>query len=340
MAGFNSTIVNLTTNMSNLTTTDPNITTTADIWTYVREDPMYLIAESINIYTYQVIISLGTLLNAVILVTMMSSLQLRNNSSGFLIIWLASFELVDCIARIYYKYFDSISSCRFQELFFGVIIFVANNTILLIAINRFALVCFPFKHRRFTDMKPTIIQVAVLPVLGFGANCFLFGVKFYLRDARCFVSSESFDFYFSGLVPVFSCFATSVPILGTLILTILVIVRLRRRGNLKDATSRQGKSQQAERNITKAMMGVGISFVLLTVPWICFWFVHYYVPSDHSASLLSLFGQIFMYLRLVFHMNRISNFFVYLGYHTRFRVRMIQLLKCKWKAGTGEKNTV
>ena len=317
----------------NSTATIPNVTKPVDNWPLVREDPAYKIALSVNFYSYRTIIALGTLLNAIVFVTMLSSHKLRHNSSGILIILLAVLEFVDCLLR-FLNHFLVFGLCQAHEFVIAFMIFVGNNLILLIAINRFALVCFPFKHHPVTSIKSTLIQIAVLAVTGLGANSFLFAVDF-LHHVRygCRIVLSTFDLYFKGALSVYICLGSFFPALGTMVLSIIVIIRLRNRGSLKDTSSQQGKTHQAERNITKAMIGVGLGFVICNLPYWIFWLTYFYTPKRHDVRLWALFETLYMYLGVFFNMNRINNFFLYLVYHTRFRVRLLQLIKCKWRAG-------
>ena len=341
MAESNSSFFNFTTQgqmnessiQLNSTATIQNVTKPVDNWPLVREDPAYKIAQKFNFYSTRAIHGSSTLLNAIVFVTMLSSPKLRHNSSGILIILLAALEFVDSLLRVLY-YFIPFSLCQAHEFVNAFIIVVGNNLILLIAINRFALVCFPFKHQAVTSIKSTLIQVAILAVTGLGANSFLFAVDFiYHAWYGCRIVLSTFDLYFKGVLAVYICLGSFFPALGTLVLSIIVIIRLRNRGSLKDASTQQGKTQQAERNITKATIGVALGFVICNLPYWIFWLAYFYTPKRHDARLWALFETLYMYLGVFFNLNRINNFFLYLVYHTRFRARLLQLIKCKWRAG-------
>ena len=341
MAESNSNFFNLTTQgqvnesgiQLNSTATIPNVTKPVDNWSLVKEDPAYKTAVDVNFYSYRAIHASGTLLNAIVFVTMLSSQKLRHNSSGILIILLAVLEFMDSLYR-FLKQTLVFGICQFHEIFIGFMIFVGNNLILLIAINRFALVCFPFKHRPVTNIKSTLIQIAILAVTGLGANSYLFAVDFFF-DVKygCRIWIATYDLYFKGVMAVYIGLGSFFPALGTLVLSIIVIIKLRNRGSLKDTSSQQGKTQQAERNITKAAIGVGLGFVIFNLPYWIFFLVFFYTPKRHDVRLWALFETLYMYLGVLFNLNRVNNFFLYLVYHTRFRVRLLQLIKCKWRAG-------
>ena len=342
MADYNSSIFNLTTQglvnessiQFNSTATVPNVIKPVDNWSLVKNDPAFKIALSINLYSYRVVHGTATVLNAIILVTMLSSQKLRRNSSGILIIFLAILEFIDSLLRLLNHVF-LLGLCMAHEFFNSFIIFVGNNLILLIAINRFALVCFPFKHRPVTNIKSTLIQIAVLTVIGVAATSYLFAVDYVFdKWTACRINIATFDLYFKGALIVLISMGSFFPSMGTMILTIIVIVRLRDRGSLKDTSSQQGKTQQAERNVTKALIGVGIGLVIFNLPYWIYWFIFIYTPKRHNAQLWSVFEQIYLYLGVFFAMNRINNFFLYLVSHTRFRVRLLQLIKCKWRASS------
>ena len=187
MAEYNSSIdlFNLTTQglvnesriQFNSTSTVPNVIKPVDNWSLVKNDPAFKIAQSVNLYGYRAIYGTSTVLNAIIFVTMLSSQKLRHNSSGILIILLAVLEFVDSLLRVL-NHVLSFGLCMTQEFVNAFIIFVGNNLIMVIAINRFALVCFPFKHRPVTSIKSTLIQIAVLAVVGLVANSYLFAVDY------------------------------------------------------------------------------------------------------------------------------------------------------------------
>ena len=290
MADYNSSIFNLTTQglvnessiQFNSTATVPNVIKPVDNWSLVKNDPAFKIALSINLYGYRAVHGTATVLNAIILITMLSSQKLRHNSSGILIIFLAILEFIDSLLRLLNHVF-LLGLCMAHEFFNSFIIFVGNNLILLIAINRFALVCFPFKHRPVTNIRSTLIQIAVLAVTGVAATSYLFAVD-YVFDTwtGCRIKLTTFDLYYKGALIVLISMGSFFPSVGTMILTIIFI----------------------------------------------------YTPKRHNAQLWSVFEQIYLYLGFFFSMNRINNFFLYLVYHTRFRVRLLQLIKCKWRASS------
>ena len=210
----------------NSTTTIPNVTKPVDNWPLVRENPGYKIAMDVNFYTYRAIYGSGTLLNAIVFVTTLSSQKLRHNSSGILIILLAVLEFVDSLLRVLNHVFV-FGLCQAHEFVIAFMIFVGNNLILLIAINRFALVCFPFKHQPVTNIKSALIQIAVLAATGHGANSFLFAVEYIFHPIYgCRIAFSTFDLYFKGALTVYMCLGSFFPALGTLVLSIIVIREL------------------------------------------------------------------------------------------------------------------
>ena len=114
-------------------------------WWYQNTD-LYYYAYKTWYYSFIVTFSIGIPVNVLIFITMLSSEKLRRNSSGMLIIYLAMWEFVDSVIRIS-DWFLSYMPCVLFDYILYVPQFIANTSMFLISLNRYALVCHSFSHQ-------------------------------------------------------------------------------------------------------------------------------------------------------------------------------------------------
>ena len=146
--------------------------------------------------------------------------------------------------------------------------FFSHWIMAIISFNRFALVCYPFKHTKVTSIKSTILQLITLFVFcGVAALYNLFGrdsgrVDCYLRSA-----TDNLWIYYISTVVINYTLGSFVPVTVTLCLTLLVYRALKRHRKVLNNMTKNIKAQQSENQVTKALLASNVSFIFLSVPY-------------------------------------------------------------------------
>ena len=176
--------------------------------------------------------------------------------------------------------------------------------------NRYALVCKPFTHHRFTSRKSTVIQLITLAVFTFTTS--IPTIFRYRMNERIHII-----YVLISLIMVFY-----IPLIITFVFTVLVICELNRnRGTLGTTTESTG-TRQGERNITRTMVITLMAYILLVLP-----------------SILNItFNRLFKFnspeplgftFHLLFGINYSVNIFIYTLYLPKFRSTLFGIFKCK-----------
>ena len=179
-------------------------------------------------------------------------------------------------------------------------IFSRLSILLMLAfsLNRYALVCKPFTHHRITSRKSTFIQIIILAVIAVIGNIPTFLVKssrMTLRIYKICAIITTVMIYF-------------IPLIITLVLTVLVIYELNRSHGTLRASSVSTGARQGERNITRAMIVTIMAFVLLVFPSSIFIFIQFIITKDFAIPKpLYLTSKT---LLLLYYINYSINIFV------------------------------
>ena len=293
---------------------------------------------STNIYQYGAYVtsSLAILTNILILVTMKRSWNFWKYSTGILLVALGSVDIINNIMNFFLVHVKSHPYLvgRIQPLFVIMAYLqttlsnISNHVMVLISLNRYALVCKPFKHYKVTSRKSTLAQITAVVTILLVVNIYIFSKKNKLVFNICFFV-------------MYVLLSHIIPILISVVLTILVNSEFKNNNNNKYGTSKSMASVklgpgQGESNITKAMIAVNVAFIILTVPHAISHIVYLVLDWIHDGNpdadqqINNSFVAILI-LTLMRDINYSINIIIYAAYIPKFRVTLLELFKCKCK---------
>ena len=191
-----------------------------------------------NIFYYSVftICTVGAINNIIVMITMLMSKKLLKNSGGMLIMALA---FVDCSLNIsvwidWYDFYHHVVKnfvyCVAYTYYWHITRSLTHLIIMLIGINRYALVCHPFTHRRITSRKSALFQL--LGVVAFASIGSIY--IFYSNDPDadfCTLNLKTIHIYFIGFNIVDSVLSNIVPLGVTIVLTTKILLALKKKSN-------------------------------------------------------------------------------------------------------------
>ena len=290
-----------------------------------------------KVYPYGkfVICSLAIVTNILVVITIISSYKIWKYSTGLLLLTLGCIDICVCLMQIMFTCFKLLFYHNGILVTFYICItltHISNFMMLLISLNRYALVCTPFSHHRITSRKSAITQILTIIIILMCSNLYLI---FY--DSN----NNPEETYLICLVIIYVICSHLVPVVASFILTVLVVCEFSRN------TSGVGKSRnteaprQGERNITKAMIGVNVAFIVLTIPHIISLTLSEVNSPMSSLSFRYSFVQrytnyLFQYviaylmLFLIRDINYSINLLIYSAYIPRFRAALLGLFTCKF----------
>ena len=295
-----------------------------------------LIAWYFSLYFDRIIHGTGIMSNTAVLLTMLSTPQLRGNSSGILIIALAIADfLLNILSVVISRIIRDRYSCYFLDYSIGTFTSLTQFIMVLISVNRYALVCHPMKHQKVTNNKSTIIQVVGMAIFSLLCSIFLVFLPhaYNSKGQRCFIWLPNMTYYyvlFYGNL-VTAIIGDIVPMLVTTVLTVLTIVQLRRTGSIATASSGSRRAI-AQRNITKALLGIGIIFVFTGLPFRVSYATYLAMANARRYNPRINVSDVYLAMRFLVSLNQVNhtiNFFVYMTYHTRFRTIFLRIMKCQ-----------
>ena len=185
---------------------------------------------------------------------------------------------------------------------------------ILISVNRYALICKPLTHQRFTSRKSVIIQITIVAVISLTAS---------MTCTILYVTG-----IFTSCIEVTNIITVVIPVVISSVLTFFVIREFRRsHRTLRDSVDTGDTSRQGERNVTKAMVVTNIAFVVLAFPpglhfFICGLNVELHrsmYSCINHAKITMLFSDI----------NFSINIFIYTLFLPKFRSTLLKMFKCK-----------
>ena len=139
----------------------------------------------------------------------------------------------------------------YQNIIFLPTYFYLNNGFkrLSISANRYVLICKPFSHRTVTSQKSTLIQITTLTVFALSAGIF----ELYLHWINWIA--------YNMCLLIIIVMSTVLPLIISIVLTILVIREFRRMNRTLEDSVRTGvDSRQGEKNVTRTMRAVNVAF--------------------------------------------------------------------------------
>ena len=184
----------------------------------------------------------------------------------------------------------------------------------------------PFKGKEYDKTKCGIYHLISVFIFAFGSNAFAVP-SLGVFDGVCQIYPEfSIVFTYSYLVLNFLCSNAGVGIL-VLILTIMTV-----QGLVKSETMSVSKKMKGEIRLTKMLIVLSITFILLRLPNTTVWLIRY-VPyrimkKPHNETYDKLFHA-HDFFATVFMSNFATNFIIYMVYWPAFRHRFVNIFSCK-----------
>ena len=283
-----------------------------------------LVVNYIFPYGKYVLSALAILTNIIVVATIISSWKFWKHSTGLLMLTLACIDIMGGIFQIMMvsrKFWIKFEDGRYINVpvYLTVTLSnISNYMMVLISHNRYALVCKPFNHYRITSRKSVLIQIITIIIILPCLNFYLF-----------FRSKLYIGIYFISFFIVYVCLSHVVPMITSVILTVLVSHKISKNteeigGSLNTESCRLG-----ERNITKAMIAVIVAFVILTLPHIVANTVLTLVVTNILKNYSSQLRSINAILFVIRDINYSINIFIYSAFIPRFQRTLLNLLTCK-----------
>ena len=270
---------------------------------------MYVFVE----YARTITATIAIITNIFVVATLGLSFKFWRYNIGILLLTLAC---VDIIGNGVYLIFDMIVFKMHYDLNYhssNLLIYLNNSfkfssrlMMILISVNRYALICKPFNHQTVTSRRSVIIQIAALAVMPLTGNA----ICHFLRGKinKCT--------WISNLVTIV------VPIFITLILTVLVVCEFKRNNRTLYSVQSEVAFRQAEHNVTRAMIATNVAFIVLALP-------------DGIVNFICLFKYfkscylIGYFLVVLTDINCSINILIYTLYLPKFKSTLFGIFKCK-----------
>ena len=314
----------------------PNNTNTV----FSQFDSSFWIFAISNIYPYGkfVTCSFGVVTNILVVTAIISSYKIWKYSTGLLLMTLGFIDISGCLSQI-------MLIC-FVLLFYdnGILVTlyvcitlssISNFMMVFISLNRYALVCTPFSHYRITSRKSIVTQILTISIVLLCSNLY---VIFYNRNSN---PEETFRIC---TIIIYVIFSHILPIVASFILTLLVVCELSKNSSQVGESRNTVLPRHGERNITKAMIGVNVAFILLTVPHI----ISYTLSGVNTPMSFLAFRYTFHYTEYFFNyvsayliqflirdINYSINILIYSACIPRFRAALLGLFTCKFGFNSG-----
>ena len=289
-------------------------------------------------YGYLTVNGFGILTNLLVISTVLTSNKLRKTSTGVLIMVLAHVEMLVCasgmvvVCMFYIENIGIKPHCLIIIYIWNIAKFYSHWIMVVIGVNRYAMVCRPFKHKKVTSYKSTLRQLAVLLLLCALAALFtIFGYDNERNDCILRKNDNLWMYYISKIVLNY-IFSSILPIVTTTVLTILVFRKVRNNNVAPrtHAARNAGSHKRLEKQVTKALMASTVAFVLLCFPTYIV-YVPYFLgewQKPFSVPVASNLLTSVLILKVVESTNNSINFFLYCWYFPTFRQAVVRLFRC------------
>ena len=265
---------------------------------------------------------LGIITNTLVIATFIACWRFWRNSTRLLLLTLACVDIVGN-GVCFVNYLLSIPKLNPYSIDFPTPIYLYLNNgfkrlsflmMIPISINRYALICRPFTHHAITSQKSALIQTTALTVFALTTN--LYELYFF---------QISWIMYKICLLIINVILSVILPLIVTFVLTVLVTCEFRRiNRTLEDSASSETASRQGERNMTIAMIGVNMAFIILILPSVIL-----RVTIFFRFELDTYVSYILIWLNILCNINFSINLFIYILCLPKFRSTLLGLLTCK-----------
>ena len=270
---------------------------------------MYVFLE----YTRTITATIAIITNILIVATLGLSFKFWRYNIGILLLTLAC---VDIIGNGTYLIHDIIVFKIHYDLNYHsrIILMYVNNSfkllsrlmMILISVNRYALICKPFNHQIVTSRKSVIMQSTALALMPLTGNA----ICMFLRRKMCT--------WTGNLISI------AVPIVITLIMTILVVREIKKNSRtLGDSVGSDAAPRQGERNVTRAMIATNVVFIVLALP----------DGILNFLCQLKYFKSCFVISKFLLALSEINfsiNIFIYTLYLPKFRSTLFRIFTYKY----------
>ena len=303
----------------------------------------------ISFYGYFLINAVGILANLLVIATVISSNKLRKTSSGLLITVLAHADLLTCafgtavFAMFYNEQINIRPYCLIVEYIWNAMKFYSHWIMVLISVNRYALVCHPFTHKKVTSMKSTacLLTVALL-LCASGALYIIFGMN--TGRNNCSVNSQDDVWiYVISKIVIYIIVSTIVPLVVTAVLTIFVFRAFRNNTeSLGIGNASNDCHKRLERQVTKALQASNIAFVLLNFPYSTV-YIPYVLGGRYLAFPVLVSYNLYttvIITNMIESLNFIINLTLYSWHSPIFRQALICVLTCGYKKTRTASNVI
>ena len=196
---------------------------------------------------------------------------------------------------------------------------ISDYMMILISLNRYALVCKPFSHHRITSRRSVLKQIIAMSTI-----LTLLGLLHLVNISHMQVCTTLIRD-----VVVTEVLSHIVPLTVSVVLTILVIREFRKNRSTLNESMNTQTERQGEKNITKAMIAVNVAFVLLTIPHIITSTVHMYQYCLFGYNIMNSYKTVYRVLLTWRDINFSVNIFIYAAYVPKFRAALSSLIKSK-----------
>ena len=264
-------------------------------------------------YARTITAAIAVITNIFVVATLGLSFKFWRYNIGILLLTLAC---VDIIGNAAYFIFDVIKPKLHYDLNYHslMLLWYLNNSfkflsrlmMILISVNRYALICKPFNHQTVTSRRSVIIQITTVAVMTLTGNAI----------CTFFRGKNDMCTWISNLMTIV------VPIFITIILTVLVVCEFKKNNRtLGGSVPSEAAPRQGERNVTRAMIATSVAFILLALPdgivnFICLfkYFKSYCVIAD--------------FLLVLSDINFSINILIYSLYLPKFRSTLYGIFNC------------
>ena len=200
----------------------------------------------------------------------------------------------------------------------------------LFTFDKCVAVTFPFKYR--TQGKPKIALIAtILAYVALSAYCvpaiFVFRIHPATKTCRPYdFSIISREFFFETRTQIGNFLSGIIPVALVFIFTTITILKLKRQGNKHIANGRGNLNSQRDREITRQMIVVGISFAVFCSGFtICIFIKQRIVVQTAFDEAMRVLLESIQYNFMA--LANSSNFYIYMVFGKKFRACFCNLLR-------------
>ena len=280
---------------------------------------MYVFLE----YARTITATTAIITNIFVVATLGLSFKFWRYNIGILLLTLACVDIIGNAAYFihgviklkmhYYLIYHSLTLLWYLNNSFK---FLSRLMMILISVNRYALICKPFNHQTVTSRRSVKIQITTLALMSLTGNA----ICQFLRGKNNMCT------WISNLVTIV------IPIFITLILTVLVVREFKRNNRTLDSVQSEVAFRQAEHNVTRAMIATNVAFIVLTLPSGIVIFLCLFKPFKNCYIIAQ-------FLFALADINFSVNILIYTLYLPKFKSTLFGMFKYKRCSRIREQST-